>query len=210
MEISKNSKLSFPVQSHADLQLAVLGGKRVLIGKGEKALRKSLEEHGFQVIESNTELGSIYPQEALLDFVSLGDRIIGNSKIIGNNYLLNNSQFIHVNQGYTKCNFAMVNDHAAMTSDETIAAVCQSNGFDVLKIRQGFIELPGYSYGFIGGCCGLIAADRLAVCGELNTHPDCDMIKQFLYKHHITAVELCAGALRDIGGVIPLKQNRKS
>ena len=96
-----------------------------------------------------------------------------------------------------------------ITSDPSITTACRKAGFDVLQIRPGFIELPGYSHGFIGGCCGLISADRLAVCGELNTHPDHDRIHRFLTQHNVSVIELCKGPLQDIGGIIPLKQKVK-
>ena len=206
LEISNNEKLSPPVQGHADLQLAVLEGNRVLIGKGESPLKNLLLPHGFEVSETNTPLCNQYPREALLDFVSLGNRIIGNTPIFKEERLLNNSQIIHVKQGYTKCNIALINKNTLISSDPSIASVCRDYHFDVLQIRSGFIELPGYHHGFIGGCCGLISPDCLAVCGKLSTHPDYHEIVQFLHKHHVTVVELCDGPLIDIGSIIPLKQ----
>lgn len=209
LRVPDNPKLSAPVQAHADLQLAVVNGEQVLIGKGEEYLKELLEQDGFHVAETAMELNSRYPQEAMLDFVSLRDYVIGNCHYMDYKHLLNNSQSIHVKQGYTKCNLAIISSNALITSDRSIANACRAAGFDVLLICPGFIELPGYSYGFIGGCCGLIAADRLAVCGELKTHPDCDSILQFLTQHKVTAVELCKGSLKDIGGIIPLKQKCK-
>lgn len=209
LRIPEHGKLSQPVKAHADLQLAVLKGEQLLIAKGESDLRELLEAYGFQVKEAETELSNSYPQEALLDFVSTSSQIIGNREIIGKIGLLNNSQIIHVKQGYTKCNLALINQNAVITSDPSITTACRKAGFDVLQIQPGFIELPGYSHGFIGGCCGLISADHLAVCGELNTHPDHDRIHRFLTQHNVSVIELCKGPLQDIGGIIPLKQKVK-
>ena len=206
LKIPQNTKLSLPVQGHADLQLAVLRGEQVLIGKGETELGYLLAKEGFQVRETQIPLNHRYPMEAQLDFVSLGDRLIGHQEMLGYNNVLKKSQIIHVNQGYTKCNIVLINQNALITSDSSIANACRMNDFDVLQISPGFIELPGYSYGFIGGCCGLIAPDQLAICGELKTHPDYEDIIRFLYKHSINTVELSKGPLQDIGGIIPLKQ----
>ena len=202
-----NPKLSDPVKCHPDLQLGVLAGDRIAIGKGERGLQKRLVELGFTTIESEFPLSSHYPQEAVLDFVSLDDRIIGHEAILRKNRLLNNSQTIDVKQGYTKCNAAIITQRAMITSDPSIANACRANNMDVLLIRSGFIELPGYDTGFIGGCCGLIAADQLAVCGDLHTHPDCECIHEFLHKYNVSVLQLADGTLKDIGGIIPLKQS---
>lgn len=204
--IEASEKLSRPVASHADLRLGMLSSEQIAVGKGEKLLQKKLEELGFHVVECKNSLSNSYPQEALLDFLALNNRIIGKRTILEKEYMLKFSQFIHINQGYAKCNLAVVNEHSLITSDLSAAKACREAGFDVLLISPGAIELPGYDSGFIGGCCGLIAPDILAFSGQLDTHPDGDAIKAFLQKHNVSVMELCKGKLKDIGGIIPLKQ----
>ncbi len=204
--IDASNKLSQAVESHADLQLGMLTGDSIAIGKGEKLLQYRLEQIGFSVLESEHPLSNTYPQEAMLDFLALRDLIIGNRNIIENQYLLKKSQTIHIKQGYAKCNLAVINDHALITSDDLAARVCRKAGFDVLQIQSGYIELPGYDTGFIGGCCGLIAPNQLAVCGDLRTHPNYKEITAFLTKHGVSAITLMQGKLKDIGGIIPMKQ----
>ena len=206
LKIPQNPKISRAVRYHADLQIGIIKGDRIAVGKGETALKLRLEALDFHVDESEHELCSDYPWEALLDFVSIDNQVIGNTQIIGIEYSLKKSQMIHVNQGYAKCNMALLNNHAFITSDPSIANTCRIHGFDVLQIKPGYIELPGYSTGFIGGCCGLISPKQLAVCGELQTHPDYNAIQDFLDKYQIETIELCSGNLKDIGGIIPLKQ----
>ncbi len=206
LSIPANEKLSKPVQYHADLQLGILTNNRIIVGKGESSLRNQLTALGFDVQESSLPLSKQYPQEAMLDFLSLGDVLIGKQSLLQMNNLLNNSQIIAVNQGYTKCNVAVIHPKALITSDPSIVKACISNGFDVLQIRPGHIQLPGYDTGFIGGCCGLIAPDCLAVCGDLHSHPDGECIFGFLKKYHVSVLKLMDGILQDIGGIIPLKQ----
>jgi len=204
--VEASDKLSRPVASHADLQIGMLNGRCATVGKGETHLKKRLEELGFIVTESEHSLSNIYPQEAMLDFLVLGNKMIGNQKIIKQYYSLKFSQTVHINQGYAKCNLAVINEHAIITSDANAAKACCETGIDVLQICPGHIELPGYDTGFIGGCCGLIAPNKLAICGQLSTHPDGIAIKNFLNKYNVSVIELCKGKLQDIGGIIPLKQ----
>ena len=204
--IPKNDKLSDEVSCHADLQLGLLDGNTVVVGKNETQLRNRLEKLGFNVLESFLELENKYPMEAQLDFLALENTIIANSKIIEKMQLLKKSQILHINQGYAKCNIAVVNSKALITSDNSIAKVCQNAGFDVLQIQSGYIDLDGYDTGFIGGCCGLISENCLAVCGDLQTHIDYVKIKNFLNKYNISVLKLFDGNLKDVGGIIPLKQ----
>lgn len=204
--VPANTKLSRSVSCHADLQLGMLKGDTAAVGKGEDSLRKRLEQLGFYVLEGTLPLADHYPEEAALDFLSFGDLLIGNKKIIEQQYLLNFSQILHIKQGYAKCNIIPVNKHALITSDVSAAATCRAAGFQVLQIRPGHIELPGYDTGFLGGCCGLIAPDCLAVAGDLSRHPDYSEILDFLHQHHVSIRTLSKGKLKDVGGIIPLKQ----
>ncbi len=74
----------------------------------------------------------------------------------------------------------------------------------VLRIRPGDIRLPGYSYGFIGGCCGKLAPDMMAFTGKLDKHRDGTRIKAFLGDRGVRTLELLEGELLDVGGLIAL------
>lgn len=111
---------------------------------------------------------------------------------------------INVNQGYSKCSICVLNDHAVITADHGIATVCDTHNIDVLLINPGHIKLPGLDYGFIGGCCGLISPDILAVNGNLIVHPDYLKIQDFCEKHGVKLYPLHNGITEDIGSIIPL------
>ncbi len=80
------------------------------------------------------------------------------------------------------------------------------NGIDVLMVEQGDVRLYGYSYGFIGGCCGKISKDILAFTGKLILHRDCDRIKSFLRNYNIYSLELSNKPLTDVGSIFPVIQ----
>src|SRR5690606_17541261 len=65
-------------------------------------------------------------------------------------------EFIHVNQGYSKCSTAVLNEHMALTSDISIHEKLTSYNITCLYINPEVIILNGYNHGFIGGCTGLI------------------------------------------------------
>ena len=115
-------------------------------------------------------------------------------------------QWIHTNQGYARCSTCVVDETSVVTSDEGIAAVLEQEGIEVLRIRPGFVRLPGYDTGFIGGCCGKIGQDLLYFTGKLSSHPDGETIRAFAEQRGVHVVEGAASALLDIGGILPLTQ----
>ena len=80
------------------------------------------------------------------------------------------------------------------------------NKIDVLQISAGDIELDGYAYGFIGGCCGFIDKSTLAFSGNISLHRDFADIRDFAGNYHIKLHSLTNGKLYDIGGILPVKE----
>ena len=74
-----------------------------------------------------------------------------------------------VKQGYAKCSTVLVNEQACITADTSIAAAVKQCGLDVLQIRPGFVELPGYPYGFLGGGKRKTFPGCVGLCGEIWT-----------------------------------------
>lgn len=111
---------------------------------------------------------------------------------------------VNVNQGYSKCSVCILNDHAIITADKSIAKVCNRFNIDVLQITNKDILLSGFDYGFIGGATGLIAPDKLAVYGDLKMHSDYERIELFCEKYNIQIIPLHNGHTEDIGSIIPL------
>ena len=101
---------------------------------------------------------------------------------------------------------AVVSDNAIITSDPGLYSLCLKNQIDVLRISPGYIELEGYDYGFIGGCCSLLAPDILAFSGAVEKHPDYQNIRSFCLNRHVFPVSLSGETLYDIGGMIQLKE----
>lgn len=63
-------------------------------------------------------------------------------------------QMVDVPQGYSRCCCMPVDDKSFITSDKGIAKALSACNADVLLIEKGHILLPGFDYGFIGGCGG--------------------------------------------------------
>ena len=127
--------------------------------------------------------------------------------------------FIDVPQGYTRCCCLPVDDRSFITSDHGIARALAPYDVDVLLIERGHIALPGFDYGFIGGCCGHIMtmpadtssdssvtnapADNVIVFnGDLTIHPDHQKIIDFIETRGIKPVWFEGEPLMDIGSIL--------
>lgn len=207
LTVEPSQSLATPVQSHADMQILPLDENQILISPDQMSLKEELECLGIKVLVGK-RLNPEYPKDVLYDAVRIHNRYICNSKTISpfskTFWDSCNLKPVWVKQGYTKCSVCVVDQNSIITADAGITKAAQAAGFDVLTISPGFIELPGYDTGLIGGCTGKLSQNCMAFTGRLNSHPDAQLIRCFLQERKIEIVELSNRPLIDIGGIIPI------
>ena len=208
--VREHALLPKPCASHPDMLLCHLGGDNVIVGS--EHLFRALQNFGANAVLTEQLPKAPYPKDISLNCLLLGNRLFANLKYTAPEILAhaeqNNIAAIAVSQGYARCSVCVVDENSIITADESIRKAAERIGAEVLLIRPGSIKLPGYDYGFIGGCCGQIGKRHIAFCGKLETHPDGERIRQFLERRNIRITELPSpdGALWDIGGIIPLME----
>lgn len=207
-EVPAHDFLPVPVQTHADLQLYLLPDGRILVIAGAPVLAQRLQTLGFAVDICAEYPGDVYPQDVPLCCFALRDKLYGLPQAVAGELRAQYAGIIPVRQGYARCSTCLVDAGSIITADRDIAQAARKNGIEVLQIRPGYILLPGYDYGFIGGCCGLIAPNTLAVTGDIDTHPDAMAIRMFCAQRGVQIDCLVPGPLRDIGGLLPLQQKK--
>ena len=206
-----SDRLPKPVRFHADMLCCYVGNGKAIVAAEEEQLENRLKCFGVQTIQTEYPLENQYPRDTKCNVLQIGEHVFYNPKSADRRILqqLETRTLHRVSQGYSRCSVAVADEHSAITADPGLAKAMKQAGLEVLEIQPGQIRLPGYDYGFIGGCCGLIAPDRIAFTGSLELHPDGERIKMFLYQRGISYVELTNETLLDIGGLIPLKEERK-
>ena len=178
------------VSSHPDMYLCKLGFRKMFYGNPEK-------------------LGFNYPENIKYNAAVMGNYFIHNLKFTSHDLLdevkRTDRKLISVQQGYTKCNLAIIDSHAAITSDQGIAQAIRSadkdGEIDLLVIEPGHIKLKGKEYGFIGGASGRVG-DEMIFHGNLEDHPDCGKMVEFVRKHHCRLKYFPEFELEDIGSII--------
>lgn len=162
----------------------------------------------------NTSIIESKQSEKYPNDVQLNVCTVGNKAILNLNYAAGeivdflescNYELIDVAQGYSRCCTLKVSDDSIITSDESICRAASRHDLNVLKISQGYIELDGFDYGFIGGCGFLYDRCTLLLTGSIQTHPDSDRISSFCANLGIHIEEMTNGKLFDIGGIISIQ-----
>lgn len=186
---------------HADLSLLHAFGNRLVVSRqiAKNTLMNALRASKAEIELTDAPTAAQYPGDAALCAAIVGEHAFHNA---GFSVLAGHARLVHVNQGYAKCAVCPIAANAAITSDPGLAAAMREKGIEVLQIAPGYIDLPGYDTGFIGGSSFMLAPDKLAFTGSLDIHPDRAKILDFLQKHNITPIFLTEKPIFDIGSAI--------
>lgn len=197
------------ISSHPDMLMFFLK-ENLIIGekyyqKNKNIIDEIINETRFNLITSKKEGKGKYPLDVCFNAAVVGEYVIGNLPYLSEEILKTaykeGLKTVNINQGYAKCSLCVVSESAVITADKGIAKNLLNNtDLDVLLIKEGFVELPPYKCGFIGGATG---SDRKNVyfCGELSNHPDSQKIIDFCSIHQKNAVSLSGGSLKDFGTI---------
>ena len=204
------------VSGHADLSAIHLGKNKLVLAaylKGSGFAEK-MQALGMDIFFSDKIQGNSYPDDAGLNLCVCGNKLIYNPKsadaaIVDKLTNGRDCERIAVKQGYSKCSVCVLDENTIITSDEGIHREAVERGICSLKIRPGYIELPGFDYGFIGGATFKLNRNALAFTGRLDNHPDKQNILDFLCLHNIEAVYITEKQLFDIGSVIQIVEKQQ-
>lgn len=108
---------------------------------------------------------------------------------------------VAVRQGYTRCNLLFLKDDKYITSDQGIHKALAEHGLQGILVSPEGIILPGFRYGFIGGCAG-ICGNKVFISGSLNQFAYGEAVRTFLVFCGYEIIELYDGPLFDGGGII--------
>lgn len=199
-------RLPEPVKWHPDMQACYIGGKVIVLR--DSSLLDALRKHGIMATVTQSVPRPDYPNDVLCNVLAWDGWALGNMRSADRTIIQAaetvGATWINVKQGYAACVAALVDERSVVTADLGIADRLERHGIQVLRIGAGAVNLPGYQYGFIGGCCGKLAPDVMAFAGRLDSHPDGKSIRGFLAARGVRAVELMDCELMDVGGIITL------
>ena len=185
-----------PVSCHADM---LMFGN--ILQKDYYKRNKELFE-GYDIVLAEEKFGNEYPKDVLLNAFAVGDTLFGRLESVSVKIKEQYPKAVNLRQGYAKCSTLLFGNNA-ITADKGIGSVLTEHGLNVLIITSGHIALPGYDYGFIGGA-SFVYKNIVYFFGDLEKHPDCVKIRNFIEDAGYVPAYDIDYPLTDFGGAIIL------
>lgn len=204
--VPRTGRVATPVSGHPDMQLFVHGGRVFCHPDMPASFLEDLERHA-DVVVCRTRLSPEYPSDVPYNIACIGTVVLHHHAAIDPDiaeHLRSRDIYITgVRQGYAKCSTLIVDDRSIITADASIHRTAVTAGLDSLMIRPGFIDLPGYACGFIGGATG--STENAVLCtGTLEHHPDYDIMLEYIADRGKKLVPLSRANAADLGTIFLL------
>lgn len=195
-----------PVSFHPDILCHHVGGDKIVVYPYSHNLNYNLELISMNTVWVEKPFNQHYPNDVALNSVRIGDYLICNKKYTDRFVLesVEEDNIIDIPQGYAKCSTLIVDEDSIITADRVIAQKFNEIGKSALLIRQGDVRLDGHDYGFIGGAGVKLSKDIMYLTGQLSSHKDGDIIRDFILERNIKLIEGIYPQLIDVGSMIPL------
>lgn len=147
------------------------------------------------------QLGADYPRDVPLNLLALGSWIYGHKSSFASSL----PGFVPVKQGYARCSSVIVGK-GVITADTGLARALSAHGTPVLTVRPGYVLLPGYDTGFLGGASFTLSPHLTAFVGDLTRHPDAPAMIAFANALGVRLLSLSGEPLLDVGGALLLSE----
>ncbi|MCL2155639.1 MAG: hypothetical protein FWH53_08250 [Leptospirales bacterium] len=192
-----------PISGHPDIQMFIHEKNLFVHPDIDKEFIKRIERY-VNVIQCSTKLNKNYPDDIPYNIALVGNFAIHRKNFtdrVIQDYLLNKGiTLVDTNQGYAKCSTLIVDNNSIITSDRSINNAAKSVGIDTLLISDNFIDLPGYSHGFIGGASGSYGS-TIYLTGGIDHHPSRDEIESFIESKNMQLKILSSKRIIDVGSL---------
>lgn len=202
------------ISSHVDIYISKIKDTLII----EKAMYDNIKEkvldNDICIVRGNETVKNPYPNDILYNVCVIGNNAIHNFKYTDKKLLeiidkkgLNK---ININQGYSNCSIAVIDDNSAIVSDKKIANMLQEYGIDTLYIDEKLdiklLDKKGnYSKmsGFIGGVIERME-NNVIVFGDLNKIDKENKIRNFITSRNLNVIDFKGFDVIDYGGIIKI------
>lgn len=202
------------ISSHVDIYISKIKDTLII----EKAMYDNIKEkvldNDICIVRGNETVKNPYPSDILYNVCVIGNNAIHNFKYTDKKLLeiidkkgLNK---ININQGYSNCSIAVIDDNSAIVSDKKIANMLQEYGIDTLYIDEKLdiklLDKKGnYSKmsGFIGGAIERME-NNVIVFGDLNKIDKENKIRNFITSRNLNVIDFKGFDVIDYGGIIKI------
>lgn len=213
--IPKNNNVYEEISSHTDIFMCKIGEYLVvsdkiydyILNKVNK-IDRSLSSF---IIKGESKILDIYPNDVQYNACNIGKNVIHNFKYTDKKIVEIIEKLclekININQGYSNCSIAVINDTSAIVSDKSIEKKLKEKGIDVLVVENcNEIKLLNKGKcsnmsGFIGGTISKIE-DSIIITGDILNFKEHEKIIEFIKSKNLKIIDFKGYDLIDYGGII--------
>lgn len=175
---------------------------------------QSNKENFSKLLSGENSVGSNYPHDILYNVCVVGDFVIHNFKYTDNEILRQIEKLglkkININQGYSKCSIAVIDENSVIVTDKSIAKILKKKGIETLCIEdKKNIKLLNkdniYSNmnGFIGGCITRID-NFVFISGDLEKIDEDNKVRNFIESKNLKILDFKDLDVIDYGGIVKI------
>lgn len=209
IQLEKQGAMYEEISSHVDVFFAKINNKIIV----EPNLYDMFKNYTENITKGKTILKDKYPFDIAYNVCTIGKNVIHNFKYTDTKVLeiikKEKLNMININQGYSKCSIAMVDDNSAICSDKKICEKLIGNGIDVLfldiKNNIKLIKNGKYSNmsGFIGGATARLN-DEFIIFGDKKHINRDGKLENFISKKGLKLTDFKGLDVIDYGGVLEI------
>lgn len=210
--IEKSNNVYAEISSHVDIFVLKIGDTLFVEKSKYDDILFMLKNSEYNILSGKESVELDYPEDVKYNVCIIGNYAIHNFKYTDKNVLKflkeNDYELINVEQGYTNCSIAVIDDSSVITTDKKIAEKLIANNFSVLlldyvpdiKLKD---EYGNYSNmtGFIGGAIGKVD-NNVIIFGDLEKIDKNNMIRDFITSRNLKIIDFKGLDVIDYGGIV--------
>lgn len=211
IEIKSKINVYDEISSHVDIFCCKINDILIV----EPSIYNFLKEKEYKfknVICGNKSILAKYPLDVLYNVCCIGENVVHNFKYTDKKILeiiqKENMKMININQGYSNCSIAVIDEKSVIVTDKKIAEKLIENNIDVLLIEEKIdiklLKNDGtYSSmnGFIGGSIARIQ-NKVIVFGDITKIDKEGKIQKFIQKRNLEIIDFKGLDVIDYGGIV--------
>ena len=210
--IQRSNNVYPEISSHVDIFTTKIGDTLVVEKSQFEDLTFMLKKSEYNIVRGKEQIEMNYPDDIKYNVAIIGNYAVHNFKYTDKKVLKllqeGGYELIDVEQGYTNCSIAVIDDTSVITTDKKIAERLRANNLSVLLLDYTpdiklLDEHGRYSsmQGFIGGAIGKVD-NNIIIFGDLEKIDKDGQIRKFITDRHLTIVEFNGLDVIDYGGIL--------
>lgn len=210
--IETSNNVYAEISSHVDIFTTKIGDTLIVEKSKYDDLVFMLKDTEYNVISGKENVEMKYPNDIKYNVCIIGNYAVHNfkytDKVVLKELKENGYELINVEQGYTNCSVAVIDESSVITTDRKIAEKLIANNISVLlldytpdiKLKD---EYGNYSNmnGFIGGAIGRVD-NNIIVFGDLNKIDRENKIRDFIKIRNLKLIDFKDLDVIDYGGIV--------